>query len=205
MTKMSLIPIAVKIVSGALGTFMTGFTILNLCSDIGNPFGSFGIKFIYEMDQIMGGLLGIPHYSKVEVLFLSLAATGAFSSIINPDNQLLPILGFTSLTSYMTICGFYGWFSGTPIAPFLSIATVGGLLLKYHWDNHLDNADDINTATNFAFILTGLTLLAGLIMKLREPSQREINKRFGKINKFCEDNPKFEWKKGKDAPEGFGK
>ena len=74
-----------------------------------------------------------------------------------------------------------------------------------HWDNHLDNADDINTATNFAFILTGLTLLAGLIMKLREPSQREINKRFVKINKFCEDNPKFEWKKGKDAPEGFGK
>ena len=55
---MSLIPIAVKIVSGALGTFMTGFTILNLCSDIGNPFGSFGVKFIYEMDQIMGGLLG---------------------------------------------------------------------------------------------------------------------------------------------------
>ena len=42
-------------------------------------------------------------------------------------------------------------------------------------------------------------------MKLREPSQREINKRFVKINKFCEDNPKFEWKKGKDAPEGFGK
>ena len=25
------------------------------------------------------------------------------------------------------------------------------------------------------------------------------------INKFCEDNPKFEWRKGKDAPEGFGK
>ena len=48
----------------------------------------------------------------------------------------------------MTICGFYGWFSGTPIAPFLSIATVGALVLKYHWDNHLDNADDINTATN---------------------------------------------------------
>ena len=34
------------VLSGALGTMLSGFTILNAVSDIGNPFGSFGTKFI---------------------------------------------------------------------------------------------------------------------------------------------------------------
>ena len=54
---MSAVHITTLVVSALLGAFLTAFTVLNLVADIGNPFGSFGVKFIYEMDIIMGGQL----------------------------------------------------------------------------------------------------------------------------------------------------
>ena len=103
--------ILINLLTGALGIFMAGFTVLNAVSDIGNPFGTFGTKFIYEMDEIMGGQLGLPHYSKIEVLFLGLSAAGAGASLFT-DQQLLPILGWVSYCGYMGICCFYSIFVG---------------------------------------------------------------------------------------------
>ena len=57
---MSVVDIGVKVLSGGIGTMLTAFTGLNLFSDIGNPFGTFGTKFIYEMDEIMGGQVSAP-------------------------------------------------------------------------------------------------------------------------------------------------
>ena len=98
--------ILINLLTGALGIFMAVFTVLNAVSDIGNPFGTFGTKFIYEMDEIMGGQLGLPHYSKIEVLFLGLSAAGAGASLFT-DQQLLPILGLVSCCAYMGISCFY--------------------------------------------------------------------------------------------------
>merc|ERR1719414_1682783 len=74
-----------------LGLPFTIFGILNLLHNTG-VFGSFGHKFGYEMDAVMGGLLGIPHYSKIEFLMLGFAATGAFLSW-NSQFSLITVLG----------------------------------------------------------------------------------------------------------------
>jgi len=194
--------ILINLLTGALGIFMAVFTVLNAVSDIGNPFGTFGTKFIYEMDEIMGGQLGLPHYSKIEVLFLGLSAAGAGASLFT-DQQLLPVLGWVSCCGYMGICCFYSIFVGMPTAPFAAFGVVSGFLLKYRWDNHLDSTEDMNTAINFGIFMCILTVFCGIVMKIREPARREINARFVKISKYCEENPNFEWKKGDDAPQGF--
>ena len=102
---------------------------------------------------------------------------------------------------YIGICSLYSIFTST--APFASIGIVAGLLIKYRWDNHLDSTEDMNTAINFGIFMCILTVFCGIVMKIREPARREINARFVKISKYCEENPNFEWKKGDDAPQGF--
>ena len=177
---------------------------LNDVSDIGNPFETFRTKFIYEMDELMGGQLGLPRYSKMEVLFPGLSAAGAVASL-SIDQQLLelPILGLVSCCTYVGICSPYSIFTDTRTAPFASIGIVAGLLLKYQWENHLDSNEDMNTAMNLCIFMCMLTLFCGIVMKIREPAQREISICFVRILKYWEENPNFVWKKGVNAPKGF--
>eukprot|EP00326_Haptolina_ericina_P000499 CAMPEP_0181203280 /NCGR_PEP_ID=MMETSP1096-20121128/19298_1 /TAXON_ID=156174 ORGANISM="Chrysochromulina ericina, Strain CCMP281" /NCGR_SAMPLE_ID=MMETSP1096 /ASSEMBLY_ACC=CAM_ASM_000453 /LENGTH=173 /DNA_ID=CAMNT_0023293863 /DNA_START=138 /DNA_END=659 /DNA_ORIENTATION=- len=155
------------------------------------------------MDQVMGGQLGIPHYSKVEACLLALAAAGAWSSILT-GLQLLPVLGFTSGAAYMFICFFYAYFThGSPMGPFLVMGFVFGLLACYRWVNYLDDPDDVAMATIFAEVMGGLTLLSAVVMKVRDtPDRQKFNQRFVEIVKWCEANEGFAWLPGKDAPEG---
>jgi len=191
------------VVTVLLGLMLTVFTALNLLSDLGSPFGTFGVKFIYEMDEVMGGQLGIQHYSKLEACMLALGAAGCVSSFLG--YQLLPVLGLTSAAGYMYICSLYAFFVGMPIPPFFVVGVVSSLALGYRFRFFLDNPDDVSTAITFLVTMTGLTLLAGVIMAARNTEERKrFNRRFVKISKWCDNNAGFVWLPGKDAPEGFG-
>ena len=72
-----------------LGCFFLVFTILNL---FGELLGSFGRIFILEMDAIMGGLLGIPHYSKIEALMIC----GSFPTVVKEPCLLVTLHSRTS-------------------------------------------------------------------------------------------------------------
>ena len=88
-----------------LGIFFCVFTILNL---FGKHFGSFGRMFIFEMDEVMGGLLGIPHYSKVEAVMIGSGALGAWLLWFrDPVYQLVSILGLLIVCIYLFICVVY--------------------------------------------------------------------------------------------------
>merc|ERR1712047_40059 len=54
------------------------FTALGVANLFGQLLGPKGKIFIFEMDQVMGELLGIPNYSKLEAVLLLLGAVGAF-------------------------------------------------------------------------------------------------------------------------------
>ena len=47
------------------GLFFLIFAVKNIFGEVMGPGGRI---FIFEMDAVMGGLLGIPHYSKLEAV-----------------------------------------------------------------------------------------------------------------------------------------
>merc|ERR1712227_916194 len=80
------------------GIFFCVFTILNL---FGKHFGSFGRMFIFEMDEVMGGLLGIPHYSKLEAIMIGSGAAGSWLQWVrDPLVQLVSVLGLIIVNIY---------------------------------------------------------------------------------------------------------
>ena len=81
-----LLDIVVTTASAGLGLMLTGFAGLNLVGDFVG--GTFFNKFIFEMDRVMGGQLGIPHYSKVEFCMLALGAAGAWTSVFSDSTDL---------------------------------------------------------------------------------------------------------------------
>ena len=100
-----------------LGLFFLVFTFLNL---FGEVLGTFGRKFIFEMDVVMGGLLGIPHYSKLESIMLGMGVVGA--SLLwsrNPNHQLPAILGLMVVDLYLLICVAYAVNARQPFIPFM--------------------------------------------------------------------------------------
>ena len=193
----------VNVASAGLGIMFTGFAGMNLLGDFVG--GTFLNKFIYEMDQVMGGQLGLPHYSKVEACMLALGAAGAWSSLLAPERgTLLPVCGFISAAAYMFICSAYAVVTGgSPVAPFACIGAISTAIVWQKWDQ-LEGAEEVANATMFAQVMSGLTVLAAVVMKTRDTDERKgFNRRFVAINKFCEKNPDFVWKTGADAPSGF--
>lgn len=191
------------VVCTPLGLMFTFFAILNLIHDTG-VFGSFGRKFGYEMDVIMGGLLGIPHYSKIEFLMIGFGGVGALSSWIL-KYQLITVLGLISAASYMYICAFYAYFAKLwkeegPL--FVVMGTLCLVLGSWRWVRFLDGKDG-TTAMIGAGSFAALTVIAGAIMMIRAPAREAINYRFKQIFAYCEANKDFVWSAGQDAPEGF--
>lgn len=188
----------------AICSFMAlaSFALLNLfgnCLDYPSV-----TMFMYEMDHVMGGALGLPHYSKIEGLLLGLAAAGVWSSMFT-SNQLLPVLGYIALGTCMAICSLCGIYTGPPpypIVPFVVVGLVSTVLLVYRWNKHLDNRED-ETAWMFLTTVVVALLCLAYRVKSNEPRQRKTNARFIQINQWCADHPEFRWVKGKDAPEGY--
>ena len=62
--------------------------------------------------QVMGGLLGIPHYSKLEFIFLSFTSVGFFLTwVYDPLISFVTVLTILTGTVYLLICVFYGFFA----------------------------------------------------------------------------------------------
>jgi hypothetical protein len=89
-----------------LALFYTMFAVVNL---FGEFLGTHGRMFLFEMDEVMGGLLGLPHYSKIEGVILLLAAVGGFACW-SPglDLGLVAVLGLLFGAVYLLICTAYG-------------------------------------------------------------------------------------------------
>eukprot|EP00933_Yihiella_yeosuensis_P055066 TRINITY_DN5371_c0_g1_i3.p1 TRINITY_DN5371_c0_g1~~TRINITY_DN5371_c0_g1_i3.p1 ORF type:complete len:230 (-),score=28.21 TRINITY_DN5371_c0_g1_i3:242-931(-) len=216
--------IVILVLSVLLGLMFSIFTILNAFADVfPKCFGSFGVRFIYEMDEVMGGQLGIPHYSKVEALLLLTGSVGAWISIFT-DGLLIPCIGFTCGMVYMIICALYGAVTGTGAGPFLAVAALAATCLFKHTRELVQLASmsktedetlrfgssgsaqqDLYILEIFAVVMAVLTVLSGVIMQVRNTEERaKFNKQFCKVKRYCEvEKTDFVWLPGKDAPEGF--
>ena len=88
-----------------LGVFYLIMALMNL---LGERLGSPGRRFIFEMDEVMGGLLGIPHYSKLEFVLLMFTSLGFWLTwVLQPEAVLVSVLGILTGTVYMLVCVFY--------------------------------------------------------------------------------------------------
>ena len=88
-----------------LGVFYLIMALMNL---LGERLGSPGRRFIFEMDEVMGGLLGIPHYSKLEFVLLLFTSLGFWLTwALQPEAVLVSVLGILTGTVYMLVCVFY--------------------------------------------------------------------------------------------------
>ena len=62
--------------------------------------------------QVMGGLLGIPHYSKLEFIFLTFTSVGFFLTwVYDPLISFITVLTILTGTVYLLICVFYADFA----------------------------------------------------------------------------------------------
>jgi hypothetical protein len=189
-----------------LGCFFLVFTILNL---FGELLGSFGRMFIFEMDAVMGGLLGIPHYSKIEALMVGCGSAGAFLLWSrNPVCQLFSILGLLVVDLYVLICLSYGINARQPLGPFIVPLVPITAIVIWRCISFLNPAY-YNIVAFVAVVGFILFIICHFIMRSRRAKCEPQIQKLITIQKFQDDqksaNPewKMEWLRGKNAPEGY--
>ena len=102
-----------------LGLLFAKFSHMNLR---GASLGKEGRRFIFEMDEVMGGLMGIPRFSRLEGSVLALGSIGSFLAwSSNPTMQTLTVLGLVLLMVYMVVCSIYSVVAKQPVLPYLII------------------------------------------------------------------------------------
>eukprot|EP00929_Paragymnodinium_shiwhaense_P109480 TRINITY_DN75929_c0_g1_i1.p1 TRINITY_DN75929_c0_g1~~TRINITY_DN75929_c0_g1_i1.p1 ORF type:complete len:215 (+),score=32.90 TRINITY_DN75929_c0_g1_i1:112-756(+) len=186
-----------------LGLMFTVFAIFNLIHNTG-ALGSFGHKFGYEMDVVMGGLLGIPHYSKVESVMLAFGAAGAAFAVTR-TNELVAVLGLSSAAAYMYVCALYAYFAKLwkqEGSAFVVMGTLSAALVCWRWVRFMP-ASDADAAGKGVVFFIAFTVICGMIMKVRAPSREAMHDRFVMIFDYCEQNKDFVWSAGDDCPQGF--
>lgn len=191
----------------ASGTCVAMLAVLFLFIAFMNLFGSFafmgsaGAKFVYEMDKVMGGLLAVPYYSKVEAVLMLLAALGAFG-IFRADAAVYVVAGLLLALAYLLVCYFYAVYAFQPREPFAVFAALIAAVALWRIFRFLDPAL-FPTVVFIASVLALLVFAAALQMRRRSAVREGISRRFILIQEFCERNPEFVWVAGRDAPEGF--
>ena len=182
------------------GMLFSYFAYMNLW---GERLGKEGRRFIFEMDVVMGGLLGLPRFSKIEGTVLSLGAVGAFLSwSTDPTHQVLTVIGLMLLVIYLVVCSIYAVFARQPYGPYLGI---GGLLVGLgSWRAaRMMPLESAQTVVGFVIFATVLCALAGLQMRRRVPSQEAHIDKLVAILAFIEAHEDWDWPEGADAPTGF--
>jgi len=81
--------------------FFTAFAGMNI---FGEKFGSLGARFIYEMDEIMGGLLGILSYSKYEGILLGCSAVGMWTVLLGDSFTSIVVYSAIIVEGYLVLC-----------------------------------------------------------------------------------------------------
>ena len=197
---MSLEYVVSCVICTLFGLLFSYFAYMNLR---GEQLGKEGRRFIFEMDVVMGGLLGLPRFSKIEGTVLGLGAVGAFLSWSTaPTHQLITVVGLMLLVIYLVVCSIYAVFARQPYAPYLGIS---GLLVGLGaWRaTRMMPAESLQTVAGFVAFATVLCGLAGLQMRRRAPSQQAHIDKLVAILAFIEAHEDWDWPEGADAPIGF--
>ena len=98
------------IICGSLATVFSAatgfFTYMNITWNWQNTSG--GNKFGHEMDGVMGKMLGIPYFSKLEGVMMGIGTIGLWMSwLTDPVFQFYCILLQCSILMYFMICLVY--------------------------------------------------------------------------------------------------
>ena len=183
------------------------YVFMTLMNAFGECLGSPGRRFIFEMDEVMGGLLGIPHYSKLEAPILLFTSIGfVLTWFYDPVISFVSVLGILTGTVYMFICVIYAYFAKQAKMPFLITCLVDLGLLIWRCVRFLD--PDYHVAVG---VIGGVGLLISLVsffvMKTRAERCSSTIEKFIQIQNYEQTlkakNEKLIWLKGKSAPEGF--
>lgn len=204
---MSILSLVLAVVTGAVCVLFAVFAVLNIFARCG-VFGRFGAKFHYEMDVVMGGLVGIPFYSFFEGVILAGSVILAGHPLVASGNahaQLHGALGMLALAAYNVVCVFYAVFAGQPIGPFAVIAALLGVLLAWRIGAYVPLSDEYNVRALAIAGAVAVVLVAvfALRMKARMSEREPVNERFRRIQVYCERNPAWDWVVGKSGPLGF--
>lgn len=165
--------------------------------------GSNGAKFVYEMDEVMGGLMGVPHYSKYEGAIMLIAAIGCLHVLgASTNKELYIVLGLVVGGAYMLVCAAYAVYAKQHVQHFVIIAVVIWLTEAWRliWYVHL--ADYLIVGIVFVVAVL-LVLVANWRMRTRRSDKEEVIDRFIRIQRYCEENPDYIWRPGQDSPDGF--
>jgi len=183
------------------------FTALGVANLFGQLLGPKGKIFIFEMDQVMGELLGIPNYSKLEAVLLLLGAVGAFLCWSSEATiSLVSILGLLIGTVYMGVCLSYGVNAQQPLGPFLVplVYNLGVLVWRCVSFLHPEHRVTVVVCGVVGLLLT---LLAHLLMRSRREKVKDSLVKLKKLQKFEAQmkakNVPVVWQKGRDFPDGF--
>ena len=186
-----------------LGIFYAVFGLFNLLWDSG-ALGSFGAKFIYEMDGIMGDLIGVPRYSKIEAVIL-LGSSFCLFSVLQ-GHFWLTACGLIVVTGYMITCTVYAYCVKLPQNQFLGMGMMSCVLL-YFMPTRIREGYDPSSAGEYkivtAFVTTLFVIFSCAAMLVRAPHRSHIHERYQEIIAYCDAKPDFVWINGKDAPEEF--
>ena len=189
-----------------LGLLFLFFVVLNL---FGDAMGTFGRKFIFEMDVVMGGLLGIPNYSKLEAMMI---IPGVIGTCLlwsrSPLLQFLAILGLMCVDLYLLICVAYGVNARQPTIPFIIPMAPITAIIIWRCVSFL-NPVYYTSVIVVAVVGIILSIICHFIMKSRraklEPEIQKLKaiQRFEKSQKAVNPDWKMEWLRGNKTPEGF--
>merc|ERR1712146_49633 len=142
--------------------------------------GSQGVKFCYEMDTIMGGLLGIPRYSKIEAAVLLPSAAGLFLSWSSDSaHRLYTSLGLVAVSVYMGVCSVWSryakqWESTMPMA---SVGVLTGLMACWQLQRFPVQDEQKKTVTVVAGIFGAIIAGTSAVMHVRAPAREELHDR----------------------------
>lgn len=200
----------------------TLFGVLLLVTALMNYFQRFrdrgGQRFIYEMDNVAGALVGIRNFSIVEgtlCLVAGLACLSAWS--IAPGMLLLTVLGLLLGAVYFILLVQYADHVAIKTQA-VSYSVIGiCLLLLAVWrmlgaDLFLQDSGLRTTSIVGMVVLLLLLFLGGMRMNSRAAMLKPTFDRFHLIMQYTGSepsskvklNPDWEWERGAIAPVGFG-
>lgn len=185
-----------------LGLFFLCFALLSAFAH-SPKLGTFGARFSYEMQVVMGGLLGISNYMTIETVVLGISAWGCIKCItFPPTHDHMPTISLTVALCYFFVLLFYGWLSGTGIIPFIPFFILIAVELSWRIIRFTDA---------IAFHVTGIAAIGSVSIALfaiwrmynRVQRRQQVNQRFVRILNYLQQHPQAKWKHGNDAPDGF--
>ena len=194
------------IICGSLATVFSiataFFTYMNLTWNWQNT--SAANKFGHEMDCVMGRMLGIPHFSKLEGLMMGIGTIGLWMSWLNePALQYYCILLQCAILMYFMICLVYFIIVEQAVLLCLGIVIFTGGIIFWRLTSFLDHKVYADQLSIFLVCLMMIWVAFSVKMVLGARNMSLEIKKFQQTEKFCKDNPSFVWKSGKDAPNGF--